>query len=633
MLRNKLVRSDGSIIDSSVIISCEFTEEVNSSTNLSVGDVTASELTVEILSTDTIQQDEVLIYSIVEDGVETPIGIFKAEKPTVATRTSMRFSAYDNIIKTEKLFSDWLRNNQSQFPMTLLQLVQRACDHCAVTLVTTDFPHADLSVGAFYADDITCRQILAWAAAIAGRFVKANTEGGLEFAWYGDTQITTIAPSASAIIDVSDDGEGNVSVQSNNLKVTDDGEGNVTLLADGLSVTTTDDGITLNNTIAPAAGAPINLTDDGAGHVSIRSRHLTVTDGGEGDVTLLSNGVQVISNENGVTLKSFPTPFLRDKLSYESYTTDLIERVQINSSDDDVGVIYPEDATGNCFTISGNMILGVVSGDDIATVAQSIYEQLKSMTYVPFNVTVPRTILIRAGDKITVTDAEGNAFDSYVMKASVTPNGTTLSATGDKSYGSNAAVSSEKYTNLTGKLLSIRKSIDGLEIKNEDLTGKVGALELSTESFKTYVEESFVSGDNFEKYKSESEQTAKDITQKFESLDQYKNETSAHIKTGLLDYTDDNVPVYGMEIGQRTEVDGEEIFDKYARFTAEKLSFFDQAGNEITQIGDKKMSVTNVEITGSHDGGNGEYGTFKQGGFVDITLSDGSIVSKWVGGG
>ena len=65
MLRNKLVRSEGSIIDSSVIISCEFTEEVNSNTNLSVGDVTASELTVEFLSSDPIQQDELLTYSII----------------------------------------------------------------------------------------------------------------------------------------------------------------------------------------------------------------------------------------------------------------------------------------------------------------------------------------------------------------------------------------------------------------------------------------------------------------------------------------------------------------------------------------------------------------------------------------
>ena len=83
MLRNKLVRSDGSIIDSSVIISCEFTEEVNSNTNLTVGDVTSSELTVEILATDPIQQDETLIYSIIEDGVEKRIGVFKAEKPMV----------------------------------------------------------------------------------------------------------------------------------------------------------------------------------------------------------------------------------------------------------------------------------------------------------------------------------------------------------------------------------------------------------------------------------------------------------------------------------------------------------------------------------------------------------------------
>ena len=71
MLRNKLVRSDGSIIDSSVIISCEFTEEVNSSTNLTLGDVTASEISVEILSTQVINQDEVLTYYIIEDGVET----------------------------------------------------------------------------------------------------------------------------------------------------------------------------------------------------------------------------------------------------------------------------------------------------------------------------------------------------------------------------------------------------------------------------------------------------------------------------------------------------------------------------------------------------------------------------------
>ena len=107
MLRNKLVRSDGSVIDSSVIISCEFSEEVNNDTNLSVGDVTSAELDVEILSTVRIEPDEMLTYYVIEDGVETLIGQFKVEKPTIASRTTMRFTAYDNVVKSEKVFALW----------------------------------------------------------------------------------------------------------------------------------------------------------------------------------------------------------------------------------------------------------------------------------------------------------------------------------------------------------------------------------------------------------------------------------------------------------------------------------------------------------------------------------------------
>ena len=578
MLRNKLVRSDGSIIDSSVIISCEFTEEVNSNTNLSVGDVTASEITVEILSTNAIQQDEVLTYSVIEDGVETRIGVFKAEKPTVATRTSMRFSAYDNVIKTEKIFSDWLRENQRLFPMPLLTLVEYACSYCGVVLADTDFPQADLSVEAFYADGITCRQILAWTAAIAGRFVRANADGDLEFAWYADAEDIQIVPSknTSGYIEVSDDGVGNVSIRSRDLAIVDDGAGNVTILTAGLTVTTNDDGIAIASTVM--------------------------------------------------------IPFLQGKLSYESYTTDLIERVQINHSEDDVGIIYPTDATGNCFTISENMILGVSNEDSVVQIAADLYSQLKDITYVPFTVTVPRTIKVRAGNRITISDSDGNSFTSYVMKVAVSASGTTLSATGDKYYSGNAAVSSEKYGNLTGKVLELSKSIDGLVIKNQDLAGKVGGLEISVQSVKTYVEDTFVSGEEFESYRSESEQTAKDISLKFESLDQHRNDTEAYIKVGLLD-EDGGSPVYGVQLGQETtDKDGVKTFNKYARFTPDRLSFFDPSNEEVAYFGDKKMFITNVEITGSADEVGEEYGTFKQGKFVDTALADGSIVSKWIGG-
>lgn len=468
MLRNKLVRSDGSIIDSSVIISCEFTEEVNCNTNLAVGDVTAAELNVELLATAAVRQDEVLTYYIIEDGVETKIGVFNAEKPTMASRTTMRFSAYDNIVKTEKVFSDWLRDNRNLFPMTLLTLVQYACSYCGVTLATTDFPQWGLSVNGFYADDITCRQIISWAAAIAGRFVRANANGALEFAWYRAINML-VQPSAGAVatgsVAVSYDAQGNLSITSPDIQLLDDGNGNVTVTAPDLGVMTTD---------------------------------------------------------TGITLSSYDTmPYFQGSLSYENYYTDPVERVQVKHSDDDVGVIYPEDVAGNCFAIADNMILGACETAVVTQVAMNIYTQLRDASYVPCSVTVPKTIRVRAGDIIQVADSNGTAFVTYVMKMSVTPSGTTLTSTGDKSYGSNATVSSEKYTNLTGKILSLSKTVDGLYIRNEDLAGKYGSLELTVNNFKTSVADTYVSAEDFEQYKTDTTtfiQTATDFTMEFASI-------------------------------------------------------------------------------------------------------------------
>ena len=433
MLRNKLVRSDGSIIDSSVIISCEFSEEVNCSTNLTVGDVTSSELIVEVRSTEAIQQGEILTYYMIEDDVEILIGEFIAEKPTVASRTSIKFSAYDNIVKTETVFSGWLRENQGSFPMTLLSLVQSACDYCGVTLATTDFPMCNLSVGAFYADDITCRQILSWAGAIAGRFVRANTSGGIEFAWYEPVTGFTMNPGEYAAAD--------------NLDITDDGKGNVFITSDDMT-----------------------LLDDGYGNVVVEIANVVITE-----------------KDGNVTISAQSIPYLTGGLSYETYTTDTIRRVQIKHSDDDVGVIYPADADGNCFSISGNMIIGTCSTTDVTSIATHLYEQLCSISYVPVSIKTFRTIHVRAGDIITVRDSDGNKMTTYVMKVAVSPSGTTLTSTGDKSYGEKVAVASERFANLTGKVMSIQKSIDGLVIENRDLVGKYSSISATTDAIETRV--------------------------------------------------------------------------------------------------------------------------------------------------
>lgn len=99
---------------------------------------------------------------------------------------------------------------------------------------------------------------------------------------------------------------------------------------------------------------------------------------------------------------------------------------------------------------------------------------------------------------------------------------------------------------------------------------------------------------------------------------------TAYLKSGLLYYTDAGVPVYGLEVGQsvKDEMSGTEVFKKYARFTSEKLSFYDSNGNEVAYISDKKLFIRIAEITVA----------FKIGGLMDLVMDNGDVVTKWVGG-
>lgn len=97
---------------------------------------------------------------------------------------------------------------------------------------------------------------------------------------------------------------------------------------------------------------------------------------------------------------------------------------------------------------------------------------------------------------------------------------------------------------------------------------------------------------------------------------------TAYVKSGLLYYTDAGIPVYGIEIGQEVETNGSTVFNKFSRFTSEKLSFYDANGNEVAYISDKKLYIGQAEITTS----------FKIGGLIDLVMANGDVITKWEGG-
>ena len=119
-------------------------------------------------------------------------------------------------------------------------------------------------------------------------------------------------------------------------------------------------------------------------------------------------------------------------------------------------------------------------------------------------------------------------------------------------------------------------------------------------------------------------------------VDDIKNDqikVKAHIKTGLLYYVgedgkeydselENGTPVYGVEVGQIVTDENEtELFNKFARFTSNRLSFYDQNNNEVAYISDYKLFITNAEITGS----------LKLGGFLIDTTRGFTI--RWEGRG
>ena len=164
----------------------------------------------------------------------------------------------------------------------------------------------------------------------------------------------------------------------------------------------------------------------------------------------------------------------------------------------------------------------------------------------------------------------------------------------------------------------IIKSADIVEAYYEKISAKLTGKYVAQSDFGDYEQytEQLIRGNSYN-----IEQMFSNI-QKITTDVEYLIDVNAYIKSGEL-YTDDKgIPIYGLEIGQKTEVDGEEVFNQFARFTAEKLSFFDYNGREVAYISDNKLYIANIEITGS----------FSQGGFVDTIQPDLSVITRWVGG-
>lgn len=97
---------------------------------------------------------------------------------------------------------------------------------------------------------------------------------------------------------------------------------------------------------------------------------------------------------------------------------------------------------------------------------------------------------------------------------------------------------------------------------------------------------------------------------------------TAYINSGELYKDSNDLPVYGLEIGQRNGEGTDAEFKAFARFTADRLSFYDSSGQEVAYVSNQQLYIPYAEVTKE----------LQIGGYRDYIDADGGIVTKWVGG-
>ena len=387
MVKNILVLDDGTeiaagTVGQNAILSLTCTETVSKTTDLCPGAACSNKLEITIWvepGTDLpITSGTRLTHYRETSGQRTLAGTYWAVKPTSQTRNTYKVYAYDAVSRLDSVQSTWLRSIQDQFPMTLWKFAGLVAQRCGVTIVNSSLPrNGTYLVQAFYSDNLTGRQLLAWVAEASCTFLRATPDGKIEFAWYTDYTSQSIGP----------------------------------------------------------------------------------------------------------------TVYIRDGLSHDKFQTAPVVKVQIRQSDDDVGVLYPSDESGsNALVIQGNLLLTSATADALKPVAQAIFETMQGVTYTPLKVTVPADFPLPApGNIVSVTDARGNVLSSYIMTRKISGQQVTLESTGNATRDGTAAVNEQSYKNLTGKMLEIKTSVDGLEVKASDLTGKYTDLKATVDGLSSEV--------------------------------------------------------------------------------------------------------------------------------------------------
>lgn len=240
------------------------------------------------------------------------------------------------------------------------------------------------------------------------------------------------------------------------------------------------------------------------------------------------------------------------------YRTAPVDKVQIQLTEKDIGAVY---GTGsNTYRITGNYLLATDTVAPLQAVAQTLYDILQTAVYAPCQVKIPANSEIYPGDILSVTDRNGVTVPVYVMKKVQTGPFETLECTGSAHRDSATVTNSAKLTALSGSVMELQMSMEGLRAENRRADGRTAALELTVDGLRTDVESQNAMSEDIAARMTTVEQTAEGLSVQVQRV-MTDGVSKVNTATGYtFDETGMTVEKIGREIKTRISEDGMQVY-------------------------------------------------------------------------
>lgn len=197
-------------------------------------------------------------------------------------------------------------------------------------------------------------------------------------------------------------------------------------------------------------------------------------------------------------------------MDYESYSTALIDGVQIRAEENDIGGSYPPNVeTNNGLIVEDNFLCYGKHTAELNTIAQNIYSVVHNVAYVPVELLAKGNPCIEVGDCIRVQTKDGGYITTYVLERELKGIQTMaddIYAQGNEERDDNINSVQSKFMQLKGQTATLTHTVDGLTSTVETIEGNYASkseLQQTSDSLTAQIEtlQQEIDGDNYIYYR------------------------------------------------------------------------------------------------------------------------------------